>query len=268
MGWTTTHRAKGTTTADFFLDGFNKGTIFHATGLVDGTFYAAVETPSSPGEVWGLIALTFWSPKSDFNFGYKDMSEEMGVGVYAAPTKVLDALTPTDHPLANAWREDCRAYQEQRKAMRGLCDGDVIVFGGEIKFTDGAVSDRFIIRRPVNGGSQVRMEIPGQYGYYRMGSSWRNGVVAVIRDGVEQETPYAQARDRRQYVANISDAWWRLEPKEVTRQVLLEHYGVGADEPKTGWWLEEAARREYQRGERFDVAAAVVTRADSAGLSA
>lgn len=48
MGWTYMHRDKGLTTADFLLRDFDKGTVFHATGLVNGVFYAAVETPPPP----------------------------------------------------------------------------------------------------------------------------------------------------------------------------------------------------------------------------
>ena len=58
MGWTYMHRDKGASNRDFFQNDFDTGTKFHAHGPVNGIFYAAVETPRNPGEVWAFLPIT------------------------------------------------------------------------------------------------------------------------------------------------------------------------------------------------------------------
>lgn len=97
MGWTWTHRDNGMTTRAFFEAELTGSKRILASGMVDGTFYAAVQNPGDaayePGRVWALVCLTGRS-KSYFNFGYKDMDEDMGPADARCPQRVLDLLSP------------------------------------------------------------------------------------------------------------------------------------------------------------------------------
>lgn len=189
MGWTYMHRDKGTSDKDFFLQDFDPGTKFHAWGTVAGTFYAAVETPREPGKVWALIALTHRVPSDAHNFGFKDMSEDMGPYETRAPLAVLNALTPTDHKYALEWRERVARHHEQRKALRGLKHGDQVVLSKALEFTNGDVLDTFTIVRRFTRGGQTRVVLTnGGFTPFSI-PNWQDAVVAVIRDGERVDTP-------------------------------------------------------------------------------
>lgn len=122
MGWDFTHRAKGQSNLDYFTTGAwpvidtTKRTILeHAT--VEHVFYAAVRDHDT-GEVWALVVPTQWVPNAEYNFGYSTQTETVGPGVYKAPLRLLDALTPTDDEWANEWRQGCREYQARRAWVR------------------------------------------------------------------------------------------------------------------------------------------------------
>lgn len=193
MGWTSLHRAKGTTNEEFFLAMFKKGTRIHASGTVNGVFYAAMETPSSPGQVWAFVALTAWAPNSSHNFSYKDMDETVGPCEAKAPLAVMKALTPTDKEYAIEWRRRVHLHHEQRKAMRGLKDGDQVVLGRALTFTTGAELDTFTVRRQrTRGGKQTRVVLTALGGAYHV-PNWQDLVIATVRGGERQEAPYGAA---------------------------------------------------------------------------
>lgn len=184
MGWTSLPRDKGITNYEFFNDvlGADCTIVEHAT--IGGVFYAAVQERTTQ-EVWGYVALTLWT-RDVYNFSYKHMDETVGPGAYDAPSKVLNALTPTDHKYALSWRAQCRKQAEHRrkvnKALRGIPDGSVITLDQSLCFTDGSEHDTFVValRRDSAGRNQVTLTVDG-WGY-RV-PRWRNRVVSVIRDG-------------------------------------------------------------------------------------
>lgn len=112
MGWTFTHREKGTSNLDWFRDEFTGG----GGEIIDmatkgGTAYGAYRTRT--GEVRALVILTRWVPKDYYNFGYKDMDESMGPGDDDCPKRIFDLLTPlTDDD--NDWSAEWRARVEKR----------------------------------------------------------------------------------------------------------------------------------------------------------
>lgn len=144
MGWTFFNRPNGLTTKQVIENEFpvtlrERGTIV-AHGMADGTyggkvFYAAVRDHDT-NEVWALIVLTRRS-SGEFNFGYKEMSENVGPGEAHAPKRVLDALTPTDNEWALAWREDCRKNLARVEQLKALRPGDIVRFSSPVEFSDG-----------------------------------------------------------------------------------------------------------------------------------
>ena len=85
------------------------------SAMVGTTHYAAARQEST-GAVIAFITLTSSDKKGGYNFGYKDMSEDMGPCEATCPKSILKLLTPTDSEYANAWRERCRAYHEKAKS--------------------------------------------------------------------------------------------------------------------------------------------------------
>ena len=91
------------------------------------TLYAAVRHTPKPGTpaydrsggkpyVFAVICMLKYCPKSDLNFGYKDMEETCGPIDKACPRKILELLTPLEEWLptdsygykwAKAWRTEC-----------------------------------------------------------------------------------------------------------------------------------------------------------------
>ena len=250
MGWTSMHRDKGTSNKDFFQEDFDTGTKFHAYGTVNGVFYAAVETPRNPGEVWALVVLTKWVPNDYHNFVFKDMSEEMGPHEHRAPLSVLNALTPTDHPTALEWRERVSQHHEQRAALRGLKDGDQVVLSMPLRFTDGQERDTFTIRRQAIRGGRTKMVLTDG-GFQRFSlPNWQDMTAAVLRDGEREETPLSLRREENQYVNCVEGLCMRASAED--RAALAEHYGVVA-KPGVLVELRHLARQEFRRGDRFDL---------------
>ena len=197
MGWTYQNRPKGMTNEEFFKENvLSKDTTILASGTVNNTFYAAVQSSGksgNPGEVWGLVAMTNWAPKDYFNFGYKVMDETEGPYQHAAPLNVLKALTPTDRKYAKGWRMRCAIHQAQRRMLRnfGLKDDDQIVLNTALSFTDGASKDTFTIRRR---GKRVYLIGSDGYQAYHV-PHWRDRIVSVIRDGQSHPTPRSAGYD-------------------------------------------------------------------------
>lgn len=250
MGSTSQHRPKGTSNAEFFLDLHEPGTVFHAHGTVDNVFYAAVERPSSPGEVTALIVQTWWSPTSFFNFTYKDMSESMGPVQTSAPEKVLAALTPTENLTALEWREEVRQRHAQRKAMRGLRDGDRVRLAYPLSFTDGAKIDTFTIRRDqcaqrtAGATRRTKVSLVHEWSTYRL-PDWQDRVVEIIRDGESIATPLGQMQPENRYVAKVERLSWSRDPQVAA--LLKERYNAGPYDP-----LAILARREFRAGEPWE----------------
>lgn len=92
--------------------------------LVGTTYYAAVRNRE---DVIGLVILT---SVDGYDFGYKDMSEDMGPYKYECPKSILKLLTPTDNTWAKLWRKRCIERQNQKKELAKLPFGTRIVLNG------------------------------------------------------------------------------------------------------------------------------------------
>lgn len=126
-------------------------------------YYAAVEPYDDRGKgpAFAIICLVRWAPKArnGENFGYKDLSENMGPCECRCPASVLDLLGPTDNAYALEWRQACRT-RLALLARRKPVPGDAIVLPKAVGFSDGYEAASFgiglwrktIVLKGANGG--------------------------------------------------------------------------------------------------------------------
>ena len=142
MGWSYTYRPKGMSNEEFFSKEFpyTKFLGFASHGLNE--VYAAVESKNGRG-VFALAIMTRWV-KDDYNFGYKDIDEDMLPYIQNCPESILNLLSPTENTYALKWREGCR---ENNRVSARLKPGDVVNFTNPITFTDGVQASSLRVSR-------------------------------------------------------------------------------------------------------------------------
>lgn len=149
MGWTFYHVPKEWKGTKFTVnrkseldehftwsEGPRKVTVLKSS-MVGSVYYAAVrsENKSNGTDItFGLVCLTSVRNNEYCNFGYKDMTDDMGPGYYDCPAGILDLLTEPSNEWAAEWRENCRKRIAERKEMKrnGLSS---LPFGTVIEFT-------------------------------------------------------------------------------------------------------------------------------------
>lgn len=126
-------------------------------------YYAAVEPYDEHGAqpAFAIICLVRWAPRArnGENFGYKDLTENMGPCECRCPASVLDLLGPTDNAYALEWRQACRT-RLALLARRKPKPGDTIVLPKPVSFSDGYEASSFgigiwrkaIVLKGANGG--------------------------------------------------------------------------------------------------------------------
>lgn len=190
MGWTFYRREKNAeTNAEHFAAKLDTRYEIIAHGTVESVFYAAVRDRTTD-KVTAYVALTRWDRDPLYNFGYKDMDETVHPFYYKAPKSVLNALTPTTHADALAWRAKCRLHHAQRDFLRkNLKPGTRIRLTHAVSFTDGTRSDTFTYARLGQGTpgflvlGRSRCRIP----------NWRDSVAALIEaEDCETLTPLGE----------------------------------------------------------------------------
>jgi hypothetical protein len=153
MGWTYQHKEKGLPIKDFFINAFDYKNEDGSSGKVVacssklGTSYLAYEVSKPDGEraVIGLVCLTAYDHNDYYNFGYKDMSEEMGPNQCDCPEKILKMLTPTTNEYALEWRKNCQETIDKKKSAPKLKAGDIIEFDKPMTFTNGMDYKRLVV---------------------------------------------------------------------------------------------------------------------------
>jgi len=92
-------------------------------------YYAAVEMidkETNKRTVFAAVSLLNYANGTYFNFGKKDMSEDMGPNVHNCPENILNLLTDTANKYAIEWRGKCRDAIKARRAKAALKPGTII----------------------------------------------------------------------------------------------------------------------------------------------
>lgn len=116
MGWTYTHKDKNVSPSEYIKNEIlvwsnpdAQYTVLDGGVVKFRTYYGAVERidlKTNERRVFAVIILLNYA-KDYHNFGYKDMSEDMGPCQAECPERILKLLTPTDSAYANEWRARC-----------------------------------------------------------------------------------------------------------------------------------------------------------------
>lgn len=96
------------------------------SSMVGTVYYSAIKwTDKEKGtsEVFAMVCKTRTAILEYLNFGYKDMTEDMGPYCYDCPQSILKLLTPTDDQYSNDWRKACQENAERKKALRKAMSG-------------------------------------------------------------------------------------------------------------------------------------------------
>ena len=126
-------------------------------------YYAAIEHirhEKNERIVFAAVCLVRYNPRDreGYIFGYKDMDETVGPNESNCPETILDLLTPTEYPYAQAWRTRCRENATARRALSSRPSprrGQTVVFDQALSFSDGRSLDRFEV--VANPGSHRTM---------------------------------------------------------------------------------------------------------------
>jgi hypothetical protein len=150
MGWTTTYREKGIKTEDFFCKEFGDGRN-GGKGIIKlmthGTeCYAAYRMEDD--RIIGLVILTSNKKDSYFNFGWKEMTEDMGPCYYNCPKAILDMLTPlpdnqSEYDYSHKWRKLCYEQLAKNNQKLHIMIGTTIKFQTPLTFRNGIMLDTF-----------------------------------------------------------------------------------------------------------------------------
>jgi hypothetical protein len=114
-------------------------------------YYAAIEHirhEKNERIIFAAVCLVRYNPRDreGYIFGYKDMDETVGPNEANCPEAILDLLTPTEYPYAQAWRTRCRENLAARRLLASKPSprpGQTIVFDQALSFRDGRSFDRF-----------------------------------------------------------------------------------------------------------------------------
>jgi hypothetical protein len=139
-------------------------------------YYAAIEHvrhEKSDRTVFAVVCLVRYNPRDrdGYIFGYKDMDETVGPNESDCPEAILDLLTPTEYPYAQAWRTRCQENAAARRALYSKPSprpGQTIVFDQVLSFSDGRSLDRFEVVANPRSHRTMLFRAPDTGGFYRI----------------------------------------------------------------------------------------------------
>ena len=137
MGWTFSHRDKGVTHRTYFTGEFPSTEIVDLAQGTPKELYMAVRSRDG-SEVFAVVLLTQWNRADHFNFGYKDMSEDMEPYYYNCPKRILDALTLTTNEHSLRWRAKCMERLASVGERLKIGKGMIVEFSEPLRFRDGS----------------------------------------------------------------------------------------------------------------------------------
>lgn len=178
MGWLYTHRPKGTSTREFFEKEFRKDVVIDDIAQIGfSVVYLAYHYKEVPEKVYGAVTLIHWSSRfNECNFGYKDMSEDMGPNESECPERILKLLSPVEElytgdglEWAKAWRDRCWANVERMKNRFKLKNGAEYRMTDTVRFNNGEILHPGDVVTCLN----PRRRLFGRHGYrYRISNCY------------------------------------------------------------------------------------------------
>ena len=178
MGWLFTRREKGTTHREFFEREFRPDVVIDDIAQVGfNTVYLAYHHRDTPEKIYGAVVLTRWrSIYEPCNFGYKDMSENMGPNESECPERILKLLSPVEElytgdglEWAKAWRDRCWANVERMKNRFKLKNGAEYRMTDTVWFNNGEILHPGDVVTCLN----PRRRLFGRHGYrYRISNCY------------------------------------------------------------------------------------------------
>jgi hypothetical protein len=140
MGWTYESKPFGKTAREHMRDKFTQA---HVPGEKAG--YTVLHDTADIRNYWAIVELTYPDGQKKifcavclinhcrgyYNFGYKDMEEEMGPCDSIPPIsffRKLEGIIPpeTVNDWARSWRDRCRAYYAKSERVKELKAGQVL----------------------------------------------------------------------------------------------------------------------------------------------
>jgi len=115
MGWSFTNKREGVSTKEFFKEEFimdnekNVGRVLDCK-IRKGVAYVAYEIKNkitNEIKVTAIVCILSYRGDEQYNFGYKDMTEDMHPYYYNCSKSILKLLTKTDNEMAQCWRKEC-----------------------------------------------------------------------------------------------------------------------------------------------------------------
>ncbi len=140
MGWTYTNKDKHVSASEYIekhllvwnRPGY-KYTVLDGGVVKFRTYYGAVEQlnlDTNERNVFAVVILLNY-PKDYHNFGYKDMSEDMGPCQSECPERILKLLTPTASEYAIEWRKRCYDNINSKKNKPKIQTDMKLIYGGK-----------------------------------------------------------------------------------------------------------------------------------------
>ncbi|MEW6047194.1 MAG: hypothetical protein AB1609_12030 [Bacillota bacterium] len=158
MGWVFDHKPKGESMLEFFRREFDTkspspgdpvGRVLDCAATLHEAYIAYERVwPEGRREVNAIVCELMYRPNDFYNFGYKDVDEEMGPIHANCPERILRLLTPTDNETARRWREECWENLRARRGRPRLRKGVVIRFSEPVRFTSGSRLSEFRVEDP------------------------------------------------------------------------------------------------------------------------
>lgn len=149
MGWTFTHREKGISNKEWFAREYDGDRGYEVLDVASGSLnrnhvYIALKLPD--GKVLAVACLTRWVPKDEYNYGWKDMSEDMGPNICDCPQRIIDLLSPIEELFPNeesssrewaqAWRDRVATFRERMNNRLKLRDDMLVTVPYDLQFSN------------------------------------------------------------------------------------------------------------------------------------
>lgn len=244
MGWTSENRPKGISHDEWFAPKLNKGSRIIASTQADGLYAALIE--DADGHLDVLPVSIQWSPRSFWNFTYKDLPAEPSNAIGSATMIRLIDRADNVEPRLREWAEQSRRRLAFRAWVKSLREGDTIKLPYSLTFSGGSEHDTFTMRERQIGRTRRLIPSVGRQGF-RFKPANFPGLRIIRADGTVETNPNVAYADEDAYVARVEAAWWAARTPERADGPFKARYGYA--------WISDVmwcARQEHRDGNLWD----------------